>query len=63
MPRARQNLAWHAANPLPRNATREERLHWHLAHAANCGCRPIPETIRRELETRGLVEPSPQSLR
>jgi hypothetical protein len=57
------NHAWHEAHRLPRNATREERLEWHLMHAANCGCRPMPDSIRRELESRGLVEPSPRSLR
>lgn len=57
------NREWHEAHRLPRNATLEERLNWHLMHAAACGCRPMPESIRRELESRGLIEPSPQSLK
>jgi len=57
------NKAWHEANKLPRTATLEQRLDWHLAHAANCGCREIPKTIKRELEARGLTGPTLRSLR
>jgi hypothetical protein len=57
------NRAWHEQHRLPRNASLEERLAWHLKHAAACGCREMPPKIRRELESRGLIEPSPQSLR
>ena len=57
------NREWHQTHRMPRNAKLEERLDWHLAHAANCGCREMPPTIRRELENRGLVQPTPESLR
>ena len=57
------NKAWHLAHKMPRNATLDERLHWHLLHAANCGCREMPPSIRRELEGRGLVAPSLGSLK
>lgn len=40
------NAAWHAKHKLARNASLEERLDWHLAHAANCACRPMPPSIR-----------------
>jgi hypothetical protein len=56
------NRAWHAEHRLPRDATLEERLDWHLAHAAACGCRDMPPSIRKELEARGLVGPTPRSL-
>jgi hypothetical protein len=56
------NRAWHAEHRLARNATLEERLDWHLAHAAACGCRDMPASIRKELEARGLVGPTPRSL-
>jgi len=57
------NREWHLANRMPRTATLEQRLHWHLAHAANCDCREMPPTIRRELENRGLVAPTLRSLK
>ena len=57
------NKDWHDAHKLPRTANLEQRLTWHLKHAAACGCREMPPTIRRELESRGLLEPSPASLK
>jgi hypothetical protein len=57
------NREWHLEHRLPRTASREERLEWHLGHAVNCGCREMPPTIRQELERRGLLAPTPRSLR
>lgn len=57
------NKAWHLEHRMPRNATLEQRLEWHVKHAANCNCREMPESIRHELEARGLIEPTPRSLR
>lgn len=57
------NRAWHEAHKMPRNATHEERLEWHLAHSFNCGCREMPPGIRKELEARGLLVPTARSLR
>lgn len=57
------NREWHLEHKLARTATLEERLHWHLAHAANCGCREMPPSIRKELEARGLVVPTLRSLK
>jgi hypothetical protein len=57
------NREWHQSHKLPRNATLEQRLEWHLSHAVNCGCRDMPESIKRELENRGLTVPTPQSLK
>ena len=57
------NQEWHLAHKMPRNATLEQRLEWHVMHSANCGCRDMPDTIRRELEARGLIEPTMRSLR
>lgn len=49
------NREWHAANRMPRNATLEQRLAWHAGHAANCACRELPDSIRAELERRGML--------
>ena len=57
------NREWHAIHKLGRKATLEERLNWHAIHAANCGCREMPPTIKRELQARGLLEPTPRSLK
>ncbi len=52
------NKEWHVAHPMPRNATPEQRLDWHLMHAANCSCRGMPASIRKELEARALIAPT-----
>ena len=57
------NREWHEAHKMPRNATLEQRLDWHLMHAANCDCREMPTAIKRELEARGLTVPTLRSLR
>ena len=44
------NKEWHAANRMPKHATTEQRIAWHLAHAEHCGCRPIPETLKAIIE-------------
>jgi hypothetical protein len=35
---------------MPQRATREQRIKWHVAHAAACSCRAIPESIRADVE-------------
>jgi hypothetical protein len=42
--------AWHEAHRMPKRASRAERLAWHVEHAVNCGCRPVPESLRAEVE-------------
>jgi hypothetical protein len=57
------NREWHLEHRMPRNATLEQRLEWHRSHAANCNCREMPASIRKELEARGLIEPMARSLK
>lgn len=57
------NKDWHEAHVMPKNPTLEERLEWHLSHSLNCACRDMPPTIREELEARGLIAPTPRSLK
>jgi len=59
----KRNEPWHLAHPLPRDATLEERLDWYVLHAEKCGCRDMPDSIRRELEARGWTMPTPRSLK
>jgi hypothetical protein len=41
------NAEWHRNNRMPENATDQQRITWHLAHARECGCRPIPDSIKQ----------------
>jgi len=53
------NAAWHSANRMPKNATIDQRIEWHLAHRKACGCRKdLPATIIKELKRRGLPVPA-----
>ena len=51
------NKAWHEQHKMPENATIDERIEWHLAHAKNCKCRPIPEKLKLEMKKRGIKKP------
>jgi hypothetical protein len=44
------NAEWHLANRMPKNPTRDQRYTWHLEHEKVCGCRPIPDKLRRQIE-------------
>ncbi|UJW85662.1 hypothetical protein [Devosia sp. SL43] len=57
------NREWHALHKMPRNATLDDRIAWHIKHAANCDCREIPVAVRREMEARGLSAATPRSLK
>lgn len=37
---------------MPKSPSVEERVSWHLEHEKECACRPIPEGIRKEIESR-----------
>lgn len=51
----RLNKEWHQAHVLGQHASLDDRSAWHLEHAKNCGCREMPESIRAEIERRGLT--------
>ena len=44
------NRDWHEKNRMPKNPTFEQRMEWHIAHAANCTCRLISDKLRAEIE-------------
>jgi hypothetical protein len=50
---SQMNGTWHQKHPMPKKATLEERVDWHLAHEKACGCRGIPKTVMAELRRRG----------
>jgi hypothetical protein len=46
------NARWHAAHRMPSNPSLDQRITWHMAHAAHCACRPMPATVVAELKRR-----------
>lgn len=48
------NKAWHLAHPMPKNATLDQRVEWHIAHRKACRCRELPESIVKELRRRKI---------
>lgn len=51
------NKEWHLKNKMPKNPTFAERVNWHLAHAKNCSCRPIPVKLLQEMQKQGIQLP------
>jgi len=47
------NKSWHEKNKMPKNASFEERVRWHLEHQKNCSCAPIPEKLKEEMRKKG----------
>jgi hypothetical protein len=48
------NREWHEKNRMPKNATTDQRIAWHLEHRKHCSCRPIPEKLIAEMVKRGI---------
>ena len=45
------NKEWHLANPMPKNATIEQRIKWHAEHLKHCSCRTgLPDRIKEEIK-------------
>ncbi len=44
------NEEWHKNNWMPKNPTLKQRIIWHIAHAKNCACRPIPPNVQKEID-------------
>jgi hypothetical protein len=51
------NKAWHEKHRMPKNATLDQRVEWHLAHARACSCLEMPATIKAELAKRKIKIP------
>ncbi|MCW5922296.1 MAG: hypothetical protein KIS77_08135 [Saprospiraceae bacterium] len=53
------NKEWHEQNPMPKNATFEQRVAWHLEHLKNCSCRrELPKKLVEEMKKRGIPIPT-----
>jgi hypothetical protein len=46
------NADWHRSHVLASNAPMDARIEWHLEHARECACRPIPPSVLAEIEAR-----------
>ena len=47
------NKQWHLKNRMPKNATLEQRVKWHIEHLKNCKCRTdLPKKIEEEIKKR-----------
>lgn len=58
------NKEWHQNNRMPKNATLEQRIAWHIEHSKNCDCRKMPAKIAQLIEMENkeplLLLPHPQ---
>ncbi|MBK7525538.1 MAG: hypothetical protein IPI53_15710 [Saprospiraceae bacterium] len=48
------NKEWHEKNKMPKNATFEQRVKWHLDHIKHCECRPVPEKLLAEMKEKNI---------
>jgi hypothetical protein len=46
------NAEWHKSHRMPKNATVDQRIQWHLEHQKHCSCRPVPEKLKAEINKR-----------
>ena len=51
----RINKQWHEQNRMPKTPSLETRINWHLEHARECSCRPVPEKLLVEMRKRHLI--------
>lgn len=52
------NVAWHRLHPMPKNATIDQRIEWHLQHVQHCECRKeLPLKLMEEMKKRGMIIP------
>jgi hypothetical protein len=45
---------------MPKKPTATQRIAWHLAHAENCSCRPIPQGVRALMREAGSAGARPK---
>jgi hypothetical protein len=50
------NKEWHLSHPMPKNAKPDQRIAWHLEHKKFCGCRDIPEKLKKEIAKRKITD-------
>lgn len=48
------NKEWHQAHVMPKNASLDQRIEWHLQHRQHCSCRDIPEKLKNTMREKGF---------
>jgi hypothetical protein len=48
------NAEWHTNNKMPKNPTLDQRVAWHIQHAAHCQCRPLEGKMLGEIKKKGF---------
>lgn len=51
-PASKLNKERHLDNKMPPKATLDQKIKWHIEHIAHCKCRPIPDSIKKEIKRR-----------
>ncbi len=51
------NREWHQHHVMPKNASEDERIAWHIEHAEHCGCREITGGVAELFRKRGIPVP------
>lgn len=52
---AKINKEWHLENKMPKNASFEQRVRWHMEYNKNCLCHPgFPKKMKEEMEKKKL---------
>jgi len=46
------NKERHLDNKMPPKATLDQKIKRHIEHATHCKCRPMPESIKKEIQKR-----------
>ena len=46
------NKEWHLKNKMPKNPTLNQKIQWHVDHARECGCRPVPPNLEKLMKDR-----------
>lgn len=46
------NKEWHQRHRMPVKATLDQRVQWHMEHAAVCDCRPVPPRVAAVIKRR-----------
>lgn len=50
------NADWHKEHVLGSRASMDERERWHVQHAQECGCRPIPKAVQDVIDQHAARE-------
>jgi hypothetical protein len=48
------NKEWHLNHKMPKKATFDQRVQWHLEHQKHCSCAPIPKKLLEEMNKRNI---------